>query len=192
MAKAKVTRAKQTVAAEDAGYNPTRPRRDWSNSGSEPGGGANSKFVDRIRASAKQGWSDNSAEDRLAIDKDLLADLEREGIKLQWLTESVFGREERHHLSKFHRNGWQRVNPGDIEGLNVTEVEGLVLHARPLELHKKSQEHDRRLARDQVARKEHAWRGGDLPGVTLSPMHESALRSNRVNRSYERLAVPEE
>jgi hypothetical protein len=74
---------------------------------------------------------------------------------------------------------------------NEITVRGLVLMARPLELSRKARERDKRMAREQVAIKEAALRYGDLP-IALDARHPSAVNSNRINKSFERVEVPED
>jgi hypothetical protein len=47
------------------------------------------------------------------------------------------------------------------------------------------------MAREQVAIKEAALRYGDLP-IALDARHPSAVNSNRINKSFERVEVPED
>jgi hypothetical protein len=179
---------KATKAARDRQRIQAAPKRDWS----EPDSSPRNAFLKRVRATAQQGWNDAAlTEDRLAIDRDILADLEREGIKLQWVTHSVFGRPEPHHASKFARGGWQAVEPGEIEGISVTQIDGLQLMARPIEIDRKAREHDRRAARSQVQTKEMALYGGtDMRAMGAD--HDSARRFNHVRRHVEPIHVPED
>jgi hypothetical protein len=61
-----------------------------------------------------------------------------------------------------------------------------------MELSLRAKKRDRRASLEQVAIKEQALRGGDLSGISLDTTHETALRSNRINKSVERIAIPED
>ena len=74
--------------------------------------------------------------------------------------------------------------PGEIRN------EGLVLMARPIELSKRAKLGDRKRALEQVQIKENSLRGGDLP-VSLDARHPSAVNSNRISKSFERIAIPD-
>ena len=69
-------------------------------------------------------------------------------------------------------------------------VEGLVLHARPKTISDLARQRTDRAARAQVQIKERALRSGDLPGVGLDSRHPSALGSNRISKTVERISVP--
>jgi hypothetical protein len=62
---------------------------------------------------------------------------------------------------------------------------------RPKELTARAEKADRRRAQEQVAIKEQALTGGDMPGVSLDARHQSATNTNRIRRSVERIEVPE-
>lgn len=126
-----------------------------------------------------------------------------EGIDLQWVTDSIFGQPMPERRASFEKRGWTPVHQEDFDGcLNgkfmprgkegEIKVDGMVLMARPLELSIKAKKRDRRAALEQVAVKEQALTGGDLSKVSLDSRHETALRSNKINKSYERIAIPEE
>jgi hypothetical protein len=69
--------------------------------------------------------------------------------------------------------------------------EGLVLMARPSELSDRARKIERRAALEQVHIKEQALRGGDIP-ISLDARHASALQTNKIGKTYERLPIPEE
>jgi hypothetical protein len=142
--------------------------------------------------------NEQDAPDRLHIDRSLIPD----GMDLLWVTSEVFGQADHQHRAEFERKGWTPVHQEDFDGrfdgmfmkrgdpMEIT-VRGLVLMARPLELSRKAKERDKRMAREQVAIKEAALRYGDIP-IPLDARHPSAVNSNRINKSFERIEVPEE
>lgn len=140
----------------------------------------------------------DEGEDRLKIPRELIPD----GVDMQWVTDSIFGQPQPDRRARFQRRGWQSVHTGDFEGRfdyfmptgykGEISVEGLVLHCRPMEMTKQARRIDNERARQQVAIKEQQMRGGDVQGVTLDTRHQSALKTNRVSKSYERIPVPEE
>ncbi len=138
------------------------------------------------------------APDRLHIDRSLIPD----GMDLLWVTSEVFGQPDHQHRAEFERKGWTPVHQEDFDGRfdgmfmkkgdpAEINVRGLVLMARPLELTKKAKAREKRAAREQVEIKEAALRYGDLP-ISLDARHPSAVNSNRISKSYERIAIPEE
>lgn len=158
----------------------------------------------KFKMKAKPNWEslDSDSEetpDRLRIPADKIP----EGMALQWVTDSVLGQSMAQHRAVFERTGWTPVHQEDFggrfDGMFMTKgapgeinVEGLVLMARPKEYSDKANKAERAKAREQLAIKERALRGGDLPGVTLDAQAPNALQSNKINRSYERIAVPED
>lgn len=124
-----------------------------------------------------------------------------EGITLQWVTHSVRGAEEPQRRAKFEQAGWLPVHPEDFDGQfdgrwaskGVTgeiQYDGLVLMAKPTEQVRKSKERDQRAARRQVQIKEQALYGGEINAMGSD--HPSALRTNKINRSYEKMVIPED
>lgn len=122
------------------------------------------------------------------------------GMSLQWVTDSVYGQSFQQHRAKFEQRGWTPVHQDDFDGqfngmfmpkgkAGEINVDGLVLMARPKELTERARKADKRAAYEQVAIKEQALRGGDLP-ITLDPRHPSAVNTNRVNKTMERIVVP--
>lgn len=136
------------------------------------------------------------SEDRLSVPKEMIP----EGMTLQWVTDSVFGQPMPQRRAQFERRGWTPVHPQDFDGrfdgkftplgaTNEINVDGLVLMARPAEFTEKARKRDRMKATEQVRIKEQSLRGGDLP-VTLDAGHPSAVRSNMINRTMERVHIP--
>lgn len=126
-----------------------------------------------------------------------------EGMDMRWVTDTVYGKPFAEWRSQAERNGWTPVHPEDFDGRfdgqyapkgtkGECRVEGQVLMARPLELSDRAKQRDRRAALQQVAIKEQALTGGDLRGVSLDTTHETALRANRINKTVERIALPED
>lgn len=155
----------------------------------------------RFKMRASPNWETvdpmaESSPDRLKIDPNLIP----EGMSALWVTDAVMGQGVPQHRSEFERKGWTPIHQDDFDGQfngmfmqkNVTgeiNVEGLVLMMRPQEMTNKADREDRRKAYDQVAIKEQALRGGDLP-VTLDSRHPSATNTNRITKSIERIEVP--
>lgn len=136
--------------------------------------------------------------DRFRINPDLIPD----GLDAQWITDSVYGQSVPQHRSEFERGGWTPVHQDDFDGQfdgmfmpkgkqGEINVDGLVLCVRPKQLSLKAKRINDRKAREQVAIKEAALRGGDLP-VSLDPTHPSALRTNKVEKTLERVVIPQD
>lgn len=135
--------------------------------------------------------------DRLRINPDLIPS----GMSAMWVTDTVLGQGVPQHRSEFERKGWTPVHQDDFEGQfngmfmpkgadGEINVEGLVLMMRPKEMTAKAEKADKRKAYEQVAIKEQALTGGDMP-ISLDPRHRSATDTNRIRRSVERIEIPD-
>lgn len=138
------------------------------------------------------------SENPLHIDPGLIPD----GMSLQWVTTTVRGQDFSRHRARFEQRGWTPVHQSDFEGQfdglfmqkgkegEITYDE-MVLMARPKAMTEKAHRQDKRRAQEQVAIKEQALTGGDMPGVSLDSQHISALGSNRIRKSVERIDIPD-
>jgi hypothetical protein len=127
-----------------------------------------------------------------------------DGMDLQWNTQAVAGQPMPTHFNGHLKRGWEPLQVGDCGGKydyfmppghkGVIEVDGLVLCTRPKAWSEKAKQQDRMDAANAVRIKEAQLQGGDLEGVTMGggSRHPNALRFNRINRTVERLDVPNE
>jgi hypothetical protein len=138
--------------------------------------------------------------DRLRISPQIIDSLWRDGIALQWVTKSVRGQETPQELSKMTKGGWTPVHQSDFDGIldgmfmpkGVDEqiiVEDCLLVARPTELQKKARAAEGREARRPLQVVDEQL-GHGIPGVTGSA-HPTAIRGNMINRTVERIEIPE-
>lgn len=157
----------------------------------------------RYKMKAKPNWEDIDVDapdtpDRLRIDPSLVPP----GMSLQWVTDSVYGQPVPQHRAEFEKRGWTPVHQEDFDNVydglfmpkgmaGEIRVEGMVLMARPEELTKRAKALDRRRANEVVRIKEQALRGGDI-NTSLDSQHPSALQTNRINRSMERIEIPKD
>lgn len=159
----------------------------------------------RPKMRANPNWADIDPNAEASVDRFKLPPefLEKnKDYSFQWNTSEVFGQPDPQHRGRFENiGGWTPVHQddfdGDLDGLfmkkgdpNEINVGGLVLMARPIEMTEKARRLERRTANEQVQIKEQALRGGDLP-VSLDSRHPSAVNSNRIVKSFERIDVPE-
>ena len=156
-----------------------------------------------LKMRAKPNWETMDAfgpetPDRYRIDPSLIPD----GMSAQWVTDTVFGQGVPQHRSEFERGGWTPVHQEDFDGQfdgmfmpkgkqGEINVDGLVLMVRPMEITKKAHYNNRVKAHNQVAIKEQALRGGDLP-ISLDAAHPTAIRSNKVSKTLERVEIPKD
>jgi hypothetical protein len=156
----------------------------------------------QFKMKAKPNWESNDTNqddtpDRLRINPALIP----EGMAAQWVTDSVYGQAVPQHRADFERKGWTPVHQEDFDGqfdgmfmpkgaTGEIIVDGLVLMMRPKELSDKAARMDKRRAQEQVMIKEQSLRGGDI-GVTLDSRDPSALATNRISKTMERIQVPE-
>lgn len=153
---------------------------------------------------ARPNWDDidpmdfDDSPDRMSIPPELVPD----GMSMQWVTDIVLGQPFPEHRAQFEKRGWTPVHPEDFEGRfrgvftpkehdGEIRMTGSVLMARPKYLTDRARQVDRRAALEQVAIKEQAITGGDMK-VSLDSQHPSALNSNRIRKSYERITIPQE
>jgi hypothetical protein len=170
-----------------------RPRRDPMRMGIDS----------PLKMRAKPNWEvvDVNAPDtpdRLYIAQELIPD----GMSAQWVTSSVLGQDVPQHRSQFESRGWTPVHHDDFEGQfngkfmqkdapGEITVDGLVLMMRPKQMTDRAHHRNKVKALEQVAIKEQALRGGDM-NIGLDATHPSALQANKVNRTMERIVVPED
>jgi hypothetical protein len=128
------------------------------------------------------------------IDPDKLRELERsDRLRLQWVTTHVFGQEQTRNIKNHTDAGWTFVEAEDdlARWLGVAPVcEGLQLMARSVKTDDEAREHERRKAASVVATKREGLIDGNIPGVSLDSRHPSARRTNKINRTYERITIP--
>ena len=157
--------------------------------------------VRRSVMKAKPNWEEYDAsedsEDRLHIGKDLFPP----GFDFQWIVDSVYGQQMPQHRAQFERKGWTPVHQEDFDSVfdgkfmpkgaqGEINVDGLVLMARPLEFSIRAKQADQRKAVEAVQIKQQQIMGGEMPGVSLDSRHPSAVKSNRINRTYEPVPIP--
>jgi hypothetical protein len=156
-----------------------------------------------LKMRAKPNWEDvdpTSVEtpDRLHINPNLIPP----GMSAQWVTDSIYGRPEPQRRATFEKTGWTPVHQEDFDGQfdgmfmpkgadGEIKVDGMVLMMRPAEMSAKAKRKEQRAARDQVSIKEQSLKGGDV-NVTLDGTHPSAVGFNKINKSVERIAIPED
>lgn len=157
----------------------------------------------KLKMRAKPNWEvmeaeDEETPDRFRVPPGLIPD----SLSAQWVTDSVFGQAQNQHRSNFEKRGWTPVHQEDFDGVldgkfmpkgRTGEIilDGMVLMVRPREMTEKAELKERRKALEQVAIKERALRSGDLPNVSLDSQHPSAVNTNRVSKTYERVEIPD-
>lgn len=134
-------------------------------------------------------------DDRLKILPEEIPD----GMSYQWITAKIFGQDQPQNLARFQKQGWIPVPASRHDGKfapkgyqGYCEVDGLILHERPMEFTRRAREHEFQKARGQVQIRERQLAGGDIPGVGFDTQHPSALRANVIKKGFERITVPEE
>ena len=159
----------------------------------------------RHKMKAKPNWEDDDIDnlpdespDRLRVDPAIVP----EGMSLQWVSDSIYGQAIPQHRAKFEKRGWTPIHQEDFDGVfdglfmpkgmeGEIKVDGMVLMARPAEMTRKAKLVERRNAQEAVRIKEQALRGGDI-NTSLDSQHPSALQTNRINRTMERIQIPED
>lgn len=176
-----------------------RPRKN-PEAVSAPVAAAPTKF----RMKAKPNWEDlddnvaDDSPDRLRVDPSLVP----AGMSLQWVTDSVYGQPVPQHRAEFEKRGWTPIHQEDFDRVfdgmfmpkgaeGEIKVDGMVLMARPEELTQRARAADKRKAQEVIRIKEQALRGGDI-NTSLDSQHPTALQTNRINRSMERIEIPKD
>ena len=119
-----------------------------------------------------------------------------DGMRYNWKTLSVFGAQQSRRYGRYQATGWEPVPASRHPGLftpkgyeGEIEYDGLILMEKPEELCRQTEAREYKKAREQVQAKEQQLRGGDV-GTTLDSRHKTALQSNKINKSYERIDIP--
>lgn len=165
-----------------------KPKIDESGETAAPAKKAKAVRVDYDRQAALE-----EENDMLHIPKELIPD----GMRYNWKTLSVLGQQQARRFGRYQATGWEPVPASRHPGLftpkgfeGEIEYDGLVLMEKPEEMCRQTEERERRKAREQVQAKEQQLRGGDV-GTTLDSRHRSALQSNKINKSFERIDIPD-
>lgn len=149
---------------------------------------------------AAPNWDEMSDEpdgvDMFHVPPELIPD----GMDLQWVTETVYGKLEPQYTASFTKRGWTPVHADDFDGIfdgryypkgstDVINLGGQILMARPLEISRKSRAREKREAQLPAQLKREALMSGDIPGVT-GANHPSAVRQNKFNKTLDRIEIP--
>src|SRR5262245_18236449 len=134
-------------------------------------------------------WRDRSYDDLLSLPEEAKEFLAAYGLSAQWCTKSVFGQEQTKRFADFMANGWTPVEEGTIPGVTVVERNGTVLCVRPKHISDKAKAEalKQALAAWETPR---SYLKEGAPLGSGAGRHQSAIDSNRFNRSYERIEVP--
>lgn len=131
--------------------------------------------------------------DMLHIPKEIIPD----GMRYNWKTISVLGQQQTRRFGRFQATGWEPVPASRHPGLftpkgyeGEIEYDGLILMEKPEEMCRQTEAREYLKARQQVNAKEQQLRGGDV-GTTLDSRHKTALQSNKINRTYEKIDIPD-
>lgn len=153
---------------------------------------------------AKPNWVDV---DPMIIDSNnelhISADRIPDGLSMMWVRESVHGQPDPRNRMKFEQGGWTPVHQDDFDGqFNGIWMQkdapgeinhgGLVLMARPNELQRRARLKQEMEANEAIRIREAALKGGDIPDVTMDTQHPSARQYNRINRTMERVQIPDD
>jgi len=151
----------------------------------------------RARAAARaqelreHGGLDNDGTDEFHIDPNAIPD----GWTYEWKRHSTYGKEDPSYQVALAQQGWTAVDASKHpelmpkEGVHRTiERKGMILMERPTEIVEDAKRRDLRKARQQVQVKEDQL--NSAPNGTL-PRDEDSRTRARVNKSYERMEIPE-
>jgi hypothetical protein len=139
--------------------------------------------------------------DRLRVRSDKLDAIHRDGYALQWCTRAVRGQETPQELAQMEKGGWTPVHQSDFDGLldgdfmpkghdEPIVVDDCILMVRPVEIHAKSKLMERREANGRVQTIEAQMKTTGISGVS-GANHPTATRGNMINKTVERIEIPE-
>ena len=157
-------------------------------------------------------YSRDNNQDRFKINPSLMAEIELAGWKLTWCAETLNeagGKEHVYQQGMAQRlaNGFtvclnsdfapEGQTHGPLAGYSDTTGKddpikrgGLVLMACPVEIAAEAAKMDKIEAMQAIAGTER-FRLEGVPGVTMGRNHPSALATNKIERSFERIKVPD-
>lgn len=164
--------------------------------------GSGKKKVDTTREPMREAMRDeefvyrpDDENDRLKVAKELIPD----GMDYLWVTGAIYGQPQPQRLARFQRQGWVPVPASRHDGMfmpkghpGYIEVDGLILHERSKKISDMARAYELKRARGQIRAKEAQLLGGQMDGVSLDSQHPSALRANKINKSYEKIEIPDE
>jgi hypothetical protein len=138
--------------------------------------------------------------DRLKVAPDKLAAIHRDGYALQWCTKSVRGQDMPQEMSKMTKGGWTPLHQSDFGGLldgdfmpkgldEPIVVDDCILMVRPIEIQAKAKMVEKREANGRVQIIESQMK---TTGINVSGgNHPTATRGNTINKTMERIEIPE-
>lgn len=155
----------------------------------------------QMKVSKKAVRIDEARQAQLEEESDMLhipPEIVPDGMRYNWKTFSVLGQPQARRFGRYQTTGWEPVPASRHPGLFTPhgyeghiEYDGLVLMEKSEELCRLTEAREFQKARAQVQTKEQQLRGGNIEGVGFDTKHRSALASNRINKSYEKIDVPE-
>jgi len=127
-----------------------------------------------------------------------------EGMALQWITTQVRGQPTPERMIAAQRSGWTPVHNDDFDNWHSRVLGGRfsldeggyivkdnsLLCALPMPNYQKLKKRDEKAAQDQVTLKQQAFTGGEMNATGAN--HPSAVATNRITRSMERIEIPKE
>lgn len=183
---------------EEYEVNPNEPakrkRGRPKGSGKKKSADIREPMRDAMREDENYVYRPDDENDRLRVPAELIPD----GMEYLWVTSTIYGQPQPQRLARFQRQGWVPVPASRHDGLFMPkgwtgsiEVDGLMLHERSKKISDMARAAERRKARSQIQAKEAQLLGGAIDGVTMDTQHPSAIRSNRISKSYEKIEIPD-
>jgi hypothetical protein len=134
----------------------------------------------------------DTSENPLSIRQDVLETYAKEGLAFKWVRSHVYGYHDVKNLAMHKRNLWTPVEKGDFPEIENVEQDGLILMARPKHIDDKA----RRLEEAESVAPVHIMKTRAGEGVDVSMpgggSHSSARSYNKMNRTYERMEIPDD
>jgi hypothetical protein len=148
-----------------------------------------SEFLSKVRDYKADNWRDRSHDNPFSLSEEALDYLRASDLDVQWITESVYGQRQDRRFTAFLANGWTPVEPDTIPGVSAVEIDGSRLCVRPKAISDKARKADKAAATAAWDTKRQYLTEG-IPLPSGAGAHPNAIRSNKLNRSLERIDVP--
>ena len=147
-------------------------------------------FLDKVRSQDGSGWRDRSQDTLFSLSEETMGWLQQNSLDAQWCTREVYGEKQDRHFGNLMVNGWTPVEENSVPGVGVTEIGGSVLCVRPMHISDKARQAERDKSQAVLdLRRQYLTEG--VPLQSGAGRHPSAIASNKLNRSLERVDVPE-
>jgi hypothetical protein len=174
---------KKVSAAKDTRPLKQRAGNNWDDEKSK-------SFLDKVRSQDGSGWRDRSADTLFDLSEETHGWLRQNNLDAQWITKEIYGQPQDRHFGNLLANGWVPVEQNAVPGLGVSEIGGSVLCVRPMAISEKARKAEKAKAQEILDLRRQQFQTEGVPLPSGAGRHPTAVTSNRLNRSLERIDIP--